>query len=925
MAENPFAGLSLKDLGDGGQEENGKEEKGLDLSGLSLSDLGAPEEKEVGEREGYQSIYTPKEYIGMEALDSTEEDALEFIVRRGKDIFGAAVSRGLGAIDAEIGRTLTEGVTDLKEGTEALADDGGDYLDRLMIALGAMNPKSFVAAMSPELLEDAPEQIERGQGVFREASEDLKEIAGEADTIPKQIMFDVTANLSSTLPALATAPFRSPALTATALGGLSYFDTVAEATEAGSGIEEARGAGFVDAFVEGGTEMFPLGTLFRLGEGKSLFKNALKFLTQEVGTEMTATALQDLNAKLSYEPDMTWEQAMENLARTAMSTPFSAGLQVAGIRGMEKLNQVVEDHKAPKYTPFDREVVESSEKLREAQEEAAGLRGELDTIWQEIQAEAANTPTIEEVEANADIYEFTERQSIPDPGFEGSLIREEAQARRIFPTRDGKRIGWDEIQPGEVVRAETTGREEVARAERFLRVAKEQGLSRTDVNKIRSQLEKTKRAVRREESILNRTQDLYRQWVKKYAPGMRIVLSTDPNEGDTFGFTLPTNDDSPTVISINTRSLLKHNRGIGDNRRQVAQETGDQQYVGQEWNIPETVVHEFGHALIARELRKQPDEVRQALWNDWQQFLSEYRETPLNQMAGLVQGQTAEGWRLAGDATPFKRKFNPAIRGYIPSFPEFIAHRMARTQGATPEVREFFKGAETTLRKYWKGLPRVGKYDKSFDLFMQKLGTEVKLRDARARVAQRARVYRDAVAAMRKAHTTPSTTTFGWGTGGVVPPRRNGGIRAPQDRSRRINSAIDTFNRFIQYTAGLTHISDMNKHIPGVENYRQAAFDLWRDKMRWTERAAEVLRDWANGQYLKGKKQREQFAEFMFAADARSDELGRGLREEELRELAREHEITDEGLELAQKVWGTFREALGEVEAAVIAKSAFRG
>jgi len=152
----------------------------------------------------------------------------------------------------------------------------------------------------------------------------------------------------------------------------------------------------------------------------------------------------------------------------------------------------------------------------------------------------------------------------------------------------------------------------------------------------------------------------------------------------------------------------------------------------------------------------------------------------------------------------------------------------------------------------------------------------------------------------------------------VVPPDSGGPSGGRGGRTRRINSSMDKFNKIIDLTAGLTHITTMNPHIPGVTAYGTQAQEMWQDKARWTDRAMGVIREWASSKHLKSNEERERFSNFLFEADRRSETLERRLNEDEMAELREEFGISNDAYALAEMIWTTFNEALTEVENALV-------
>lgn len=950
-----FDDFSLDMLG-GGEEEKKeaprKEEPvtnaSPDFSGLRFEDIAGTQEEistpapvEVTKEPQAAPEYNFFQGQGMERyqptiadLDTDEEGVMDYLWRRGGDIFSAGLTGSIGAFVAEGGR-LEQDLAAIGEWVDPDSEDDSLFTKALKMGQN-LNPLWMAISLANEERGKAHEA--QGAGVRTEANKDLAEIAEEADTTGKQIAFDVVSSAAATSPALATAPLGVLPLTLNALGATVYFDTTQEAIEAGESRTKARIAGFIDGSIEKYMEKIPLTTLFGMGQSKNVMKDALKFLVQEEGTELATEALQAVNEKLMYNPDLTMKEVMDTMARTAMSTPFSAGLQASAMRGVQKIGDTVgakvdsaiegyfERRKTPTFTPFSEEVLQRAEALNIKREEMEGLQGELKAIMEEVAIEAANTPDPDMVEGNRDFYPEDQRFNNPDPALPVAQLRSYLDEKGIYPTRKGKRIDLQDIKPGEVVIAQQPNLLENIRAqmvrfkERYAKIPNDPNYA--DIMKsLQDNYIRAQKTTQKTQAMLSKAQDVLTELVKKYSPEMKIILhASDSFSPGSMGAAMPSREGA-VVINLDLNELAASiTSNIVTDRR-----LGPSEVSNPTFELAETVVHEFGHALVGREFQKQSPEMQQAIRNDWERFLGALRSSQGVEMAGDFQAGMGRAFERGGLATvnlgEKMRDMSPTgikIKTYAASFPEFVAHRMARLGSADPAVQSFYKSARDQVEKYWKGLPPSRRFDKSFQLFLNKLAKENQVKRAEEEYAGRVRRYRAALGAMREAASRGADGAFNGGVGRVVPPQSGGPSGGHEGRTQRIKKSIDQFNWFINLTAGLTHISGMNRHVPGVTNYELAATEMNQDKSKWSARAAEVLRDWAGSEFVKGRTQRENLSKYLFEADRLSEENGRKLTQAEMESLQIQFSVTPEMQQIAERVWSSFDTALNEVEQVLI-------
>lgn len=134
------------------------------------------------------------------------------------------------------------------------------------------------------------------------------------------------------------------------MGAQTFTGSYAEGRAEGLTPEEAQWFASIDAAIEVGTEVLPVGTLTRIITGKSegFTKEALKFAVQEMSTEQLATLGQSINSFMFDLDDQlqdAWERGdvaamteiqLQRQAVTAIATVVAGGAQVAVAQGVNK-------------------------------------------------------------------------------------------------------------------------------------------------------------------------------------------------------------------------------------------------------------------------------------------------------------------------------------------------------------------------------------------------------------------------------------------------------------------------------------------------------------------------------------------------------------------------------------------------------------
>lgn len=151
----------------------------------------------------------------------------------------------------------------------------------------------------------------------------------------------------------------------------------------------------------------------------------------------------------------------------------------------------------------------------------------------------------------------------------------------------------------------------------------------------------------------------------------------------------------------------------------------------------------------------------------------------------------------------------------------------------------------------------------------------------------------------------------------------------------RLKGDTVKWNWLIQWTAGLETIAKLNQQVPGMMDFYNAVAGIaerdvngnviredgwWAEKSKWIDKADRIAKDWQ--EVVRDIPASEQMDTFMNQADLQSEALGRELTAAELDKIITDNKlnlIKKEHLELAKRVWQTYRDSFTAVENQVVA------
>jgi hypothetical protein len=206
--------------------------------------------------------------------------------------------------------------------------------------------RSAVANLRRLANEDAIEAIAKRAEIDQDAAaamQDMDAATPKDMSTVQQAAFSAGTSGIPTLAGVAAGILtRNPGIAMTLAGGggaaMQAGSTYGEAREKGATHEVAAKAAGIDALLEGAGEALPL--KFALKPGSAFAKRLAQTVVAEAGQEGATQIMQDLNAALSYNPDITLAEAWHNLQVATLAGGMGgagyAGLGAAANRGQEK-------------------------------------------------------------------------------------------------------------------------------------------------------------------------------------------------------------------------------------------------------------------------------------------------------------------------------------------------------------------------------------------------------------------------------------------------------------------------------------------------------------------------------------------------------------------------------------------------------------
>lgn len=248
----------------------------------------------------------------------------------GNTVLGQA-QQALGGFMQKIAESGERAVLRYEKAKEAL-EDGKD--------LREMNEQE----LDPQLPETPSPQVAKGREIFQAGKERVEE------HVPPEIMEATSPGdvnwwkkialmgTASAVPIAATLLARSPTLSLGYAGAAASGTEHGEQREAGIPSGQAELSSTLVGSTEILTEFLPIKYLTDPISGKVL-KTFVKYLAAEVPGELAQTTIQSANAKLTREPDMTWDQYMQDMLDTLGTTMVAAPALTGTASAIQRLGR----------------------------------------------------------------------------------------------------------------------------------------------------------------------------------------------------------------------------------------------------------------------------------------------------------------------------------------------------------------------------------------------------------------------------------------------------------------------------------------------------------------------------------------------------------------------------------------------------------
>lgn len=279
-----------------------------------------------------------------------------------EDVFGGLLE-GIEETFRGLGRSIGIGFETQARGAALAGNEAtGSRIDELIPA-GAMPfgaefeaqrlSRQFAADLGittdEEFATAKQETTERLIGEIQDLQNERKALTPDDLNIVQEGVRAGIESLANMAPGVALMLFsggRAAPLLAT-IGAQSFSGSYGEARSEGLSPEESAWFASIDAGIEVGTELLPVGTLERIvtGKSKGLTKQALKFAVQEMGTEQLATALQTINSyAFDLDEELNNAESAEEMvaiqlrrqAVTAIATVVAGGTQIGAASAVNK-------------------------------------------------------------------------------------------------------------------------------------------------------------------------------------------------------------------------------------------------------------------------------------------------------------------------------------------------------------------------------------------------------------------------------------------------------------------------------------------------------------------------------------------------------------------------------------------------------------
>ena len=327
--------------------------------------------------------------------------------------------------------------------------------------------------------------------------------------------------------------------------------------------------------------------------------------------------------------------------------------------------------------------------------------------------------------------------------------------------------------------------------------------------------------------------------------------------------------------------------------------------------------HEMGHAIAAYELRNAPARVTDAIQQAYNLYLDKARGAPYTDWAKSFHApdismlQALETGDALGRGNPVSG-FRTDNVDYWYGFDEWFAEQTAKwfvtNKKPIGTVEKFFQGIAEKIKTLFK----------TFGLITQDYKATDAMED-----------YLDSLFD-RKFSGQPSLVKESFAYAQQIRARRNLPETAPTELVNRVaeelkipfplqaRQGMDRYNRFIRNFWNILQIGDKNKHVPGMNKYIGRLYRWNIEKMNIISRGDTVVKQWSR----LGADMSNRLSRFIFDIDAgvylRPGENARHPTQQELTDLALQHGLSQEALNVFEAQRKDFRDILEKMRDALI-------
>lgn len=186
------------------------------------------------------------------------------------------------------------------------------------------------------------QQVPAQEEKAKKSSEALKEVTPKNPTTGQEIISSVmqsAAPLAAGLAVGAVNPLAGVAIATAGGAVLQGGSTYEEAKQKGATDLKASRAAGIDSLLESAGEATGLGYLFKsvFKIGGPFIKKLITGVAVEGGQELLTQVMQDAHAKVTYNPELTWEEAIHNAIVATGAGGLMGGGVAAGGHGVSKL------------------------------------------------------------------------------------------------------------------------------------------------------------------------------------------------------------------------------------------------------------------------------------------------------------------------------------------------------------------------------------------------------------------------------------------------------------------------------------------------------------------------------------------------------------------------------------------------------------